>query len=112
MGKKIGDELNEIQKQMDESENDLINKRINPSLQKRQKEVQTRLLEVDKSLKEQEIDPTRKGNPGINLPTTRPSELEKFMKQQTNQMELIKTLPSNLTPFYKNQTSNYFKRIN
>lgn len=112
LGKKIGDELNEIQKQMDESENDLINKRINPSLQKRQKEVQTRLLEVDKSLKEQEIDPTRKGNPGFNLPTTRPSELEKFMKQQTNQMELIKTLPSNLTPFYKNQTSNYFKRIN
>lgn len=112
LGKKIGGELNEIKQQMDETENDLINKRINSSLQKRQREVQTRLLEVDKSLKEQELDPTRKGNPIFNYSLSNPLELDKFFNKQNRQTEFVKTLPGNLTPFYKNQSSNYFKRIN
>ncbi|MFN3587759.1 MAG: DUF4175 family protein [Spirosomataceae bacterium] len=112
LGKKIGDELNEIQKQMDESENDLINKRINPSLQKRQKDVQTRLLEVDRALKEQELDPNRKGNPNFDYTINKPAELDKFIKKQNNQIEFIKSIPTNLSPFYKSQSSNYFKRIN
>lgn len=112
LGKKIGDDLSEIQQKMDETENDLINKRINSSLQKRQREVQIRLLEVDKSLKEQELDPMRKGSPSFNYSLSNPSELDKFFNKQSKQTEFVKTLPGNFTPFYKNQSSNYFKRIN
>jgi hypothetical protein len=39
-GKKMGNNLEEIQKKMDESENDLVNKRITPNLIRRQKEIQ------------------------------------------------------------------------
>lgn len=111
-GKKLNQELENIQKEMDKSEEDLVNKRINPTLQKRQKEIETRLLEVEKAIKEQELDPTRKGQTvkPINRPS--PPDLEKFKKEKEKQVELIRTTPPSFTPFYKNQTDNYFKRIN
>lgn len=109
--KKLGDELENIQKDMDKSEEDLVNKRLTPELQKRQKQIEMRLLEAEKGIKEQELDPTRKSNTGIQFNKVSPPELEKFKKEKNKQVELLRTTPPNFTPFYKNQTDNYFKRI-
>ena len=111
-GKKLGNELKEIQKEMDKSENDLVNKRVNPTLIKRQQDIETRLLEAEKAIKEQELDPKRKSNSGITFNRVSPPDLEKFKKENEKQLELIRTTPPNFTPFYKKQTDNYFKRIN
>jgi hypothetical protein len=111
-GKKMGNNLEEIQKKMDESENDLVNKRITPNLIRRQKEIEIRLLEAEKSIKEQELDPKRKSNTGVTFNRVSPPDLEKFKKEKEKQVELIRTTPPNFTPFYKKQTDNYFKKIN
>jgi hypothetical protein len=110
-GKKLGEELKDIQKEMEKSEEDMVNKRINPELRRRQREIETRLLEADKAIKEQEMDPTRQAKTAqkINRPT--PPDLEKFKKEKEKQVELLRTTPPNYTPFYKNQTENYFKKI-
>jgi hypothetical protein len=110
-GKKIGNNLSEIQKKMDESENDLVNKRITPNLAKRQLEIETRLLEAEKAIKEQELDPKRKANTGVTFNRTSPPDLEKFKKEREKQVELLRTTPPNFTPFYKKQTESYFKNI-
>lgn len=112
MGKKIGDNLQNIQKKMDYSENDLVNKRISPELIRRQKEIETRLLEAEKAIKEQELDPKRKSNTGVSFSRVSPPDLEKFKKEKEKQVELLRTTPPNFTPFYKKQTDNYFKKIN
>ncbi len=111
-GKKMGNNLEEIQKKMDESENDLVNKRINPNLFKRQQEIEIRLLEAEKAIKEQELDPKRKSNTGVTFNRVSPPDLEKFKKEKEKQVELLRTTPLNFTPFYKKQTDSYFKRIN
>jgi hypothetical protein len=111
-GKKMGNNLEEIQKKMDESENDLVNKRITPNLIRRQKEIEIRLLEAEKSIKEQELDPKRKSNTGVTFNRISPPDLEKFKKEKEKQVELLRTTPPNFTPFYKKQTDNYFKKIN
>ena len=111
-GKKMGNNLEEIQKKMDESENDLVNKKITPNLIRRQKEIEIRLLEAEKSIKEQELDPKRKSNTGVTFNRVSPPDLEKFKKEKEKQVELIRTTPPNFTPFYKKQTDNYFKKIN
>jgi hypothetical protein len=111
-GKKMGNNLEEIQKKMDESENDLVNKRITPNLLKRQKEIEIRLLEAEKAIKEQELDPKRKSNTGVTFNRVSPPDLEKFRKEKEKQVELLRTTPPNFTPFYKKQTDSYFKRIN
>ncbi len=111
-GKKLGDELKDIQNEMDKSEEDLANKRINSVLINRQKKIETRLLEVEKAVEEQEMDPTRQGRTAPKIIRPTPPELEKFKKEKEKQVELLRTTPPNFTPFYKNQTDNYFKKIN
>ncbi len=110
-GKKLGNELSDIKKKMDETENDLVNKRINPTLVKRQKEIQTRLLEAEKAIKEQDLDPKRKSNTAVTFNRPSPPELDNFRKDKQKQLELIRTTPPNYTPFYKKQTDSYFQRI-
>jgi hypothetical protein len=111
-GKKLGNNLDELQKKMDESENDLVNKRITPALLKRQKEIETRLLEAEKAIKEQDLDSKRKSNTGVTFNRVSPPDLEKFKKEKEKQVELLRTTPPNFTPFYKKQTDSYFKKIN
>lgn len=110
-GEKLGKQLSELQKEMDKTEEDLVNKRIGDNLKRRNKEIETRLLEAEKALKEQELDPKRKSNSGAIINANPPKELEKLINEKSKQNELLKFTPPNYTPFYKNQTDNYFKRI-
>lgn len=112
LGKKLGGELQQLQKQMDDTENDLINKRITPALFKRQQNIETRLLEAEKAIKEQELDTKRKSKTALEFDRPSPPSLENFMKEKQKQQELIRTTPPNFTPFYKQETDNYFKRLN
>ena len=73
--------------------------------------MQTRLLEVDKAIKEQEMDPTRKGQTASSWTRTSPPDLLKFKNTQQNQLEYLRTTPPQFTPFYKNQSNQYFKRL-
>jgi hypothetical protein len=110
-GKKLGSELKELEKKMDENETDLVNKRINPELMKRSKEIQTRLLEAEKAIKQQEEDPTRQSRTAQQFNRQAPPSMEKFLQEKVKQVELIRTVPPNYTPFYKKQTDNYFRKI-
>lgn len=110
-GKKIGDQLSELQKQMDQNENDLVNKRIGSQLKNRSKQIETRLLEAEKAIKEQELDPKRKSKTAVEFKRTSPPALDEFMKEKQKQLELIRTTPPNFTPYYKRETDKYFQRI-
>lgn len=111
LGKKMGNELKDLEKKMDENETDLVNKRINPELMKRSKEIQTRLLDAEKAIKQQEEDPTRQSRTAQQLNRQAPPSMEKFLQEKVKQVELIRTVPPNYTPFYKKQTDNYFRKI-
>jgi hypothetical protein len=111
LGKKLGNELKDLEKKMDENETDLVNKRINPELLKRSKELQTRLLEAEKAVQQQEEDPTRQSKAAQQYNRQTPPSMEKFMQEKQKQVELIRTVPPNYTPFYKKQTDNYFRKI-
>ncbi|RFS15884.1 DUF4175 family protein [Emticicia sp. C21] len=110
-GKKLGNELKELEKKMDENETDLVNKRVNPELMKRTRELQTRLLEAEKAIKQQEEDPTRQSRTAQQFNRQAPPSMEKFLQEKVKQVELIRTVPPNYTPFYKKQTDNYFRKI-
>jgi hypothetical protein len=112
MGKKLGGELQKLKKEMDDAENEIVNKRVNPELIKRQLEIQTRLLDAEKAIKEQELDTKRKSKTAIEIKRDTPPSLENFMREKEKQLELIRTTPPNFTPFYKRETDNYFRRIN
>jgi hypothetical protein len=112
LGKELGDKVSDLIKKMDQSEVDIINRQITQQTLNRQKEIQTRLLESEKAFKQQEEDEKRKAETAADIAKSIPKELEEYVKAKQKQTELIRTVPASLTPFYKKEVDNYFKKIN
>jgi len=109
-GKQFGKELQEISEKMDETETDLVNKRITPELIKRNQEITTRLLESEKAMKEQDEDEQRKAHTAKQQPRQPPAAFEKYIREKEKQTELLRTIPPTFSPFYKREVDTYFKK--
>jgi hypothetical protein len=107
-----GNEINkQLQQQMEQTEQDLVNKNLTQELLNRQKEILTRLLESENAAREREQDPKREAKSAKELRPPVPPSFEKFLKEKEKQVELLKSLPPNLTPFYKKENNRYFEGL-
>ncbi|MCP4295474.1 MAG: hypothetical protein GY786_07695, partial [Proteobacteria bacterium] len=105
------DELKELQKLMQQTEQELLNNNVSQQTIDRQKEIETRLLESEKADRERDMDNKRKSETGIEKPRINPPSLDEFLKLKEQQIELLKTIPPNLTPYYKKEVNQYFQTI-
>ena len=110
MGQKFGNELKELMEKMDQSETDLVNKRIDPDLKKRNKEITTRLLESEKAMREQDEDDKRKGETAEQVIRRPPPAFEQYIKEKARQTELLRSIPPEFSPFYKREVDSYFRK--
>jgi hypothetical protein len=107
-GKPLG---NDIPGQMEQTEMELVNKQITEQTLKRQKDILTRLLESEKSMREQNMDEERKGETAKDYQKEFPRAFEEYLRLKEKEVELLKTVPPKLFPYYKKEVSEYFKRI-
>lgn len=107
-GKKPG---GNIAGQMEQTEMDLVNKQITEQTIRRQKDILQRLLESEKSVREQDLDEERKGETAKDYTNQMPKEFLDYLKLKEKEVELLKTVPLKLYPYYKREASEYFKRI-
>jgi hypothetical protein len=101
----------DIPGKMEQTEMDLVNKQITDQLIKRQKEILTRLLETEKSMREQDMDEERKGETAKDYEKEIPKAFEEYLRLKEKEVELLKTIPPKLYPYYKKEVSEYFKRM-
>jgi len=94
-------ELQDVQKQMDKNETDLVNRRLSSEMQMRQKEILTKLLEAQKAIREQEQDDKRSSHTAQEISRPVPPELQKYMLDQKQLLEVYKTVPPQLKPYYR-----------
>jgi hypothetical protein len=106
-----GKELREIEQKMDRNETDLVNRRLTAELMLRQKDITTRLLEVEKAVREQEQDDKRSSKSAQEISRPIPPALQKYITDQKQLLELYKTVPPQLKPYYKEMVENYFNLI-
>jgi uncharacterized protein DUF4175 len=118
LGSKPGDKegnkpgnLGNLQKQMEQTELELVNKNLSRDLQRRQQQILTRLLEAEKALREQELDLKRESKSAIQYEKELPQAFEDYLKQKQKEIELIKTIPPKLHPYYKKEVNEYFDRL-
>ena len=104
-------ELSEIEQKMDKNETDLVNRRITSELLQRQKDITTRLIEAEKAIRDQEQDDKRSSRSGVDMSRPVPAELQKYITDQKQLLELYKTVPPELKPYYKEMVENYFHII-
>lgn len=96
---------------MEETEVDLVNKRLTRQLIQRQQEILTRLLEAEDAMREQELDEEREGETAKERPREMPPEFEQYLKSKQKEVELLRTLPPKLNPYYKQEVMKYFNRL-
>ena len=105
---KGGGNLGTTSEKMDETETDLVNKRITQENIKRQAEILTKMLDYEKAEKEREMDTERKADQPKNQEFSNPNEFLEYTRLKAREIELLKTVPASLSPFYKGKVSEYF----
>ena len=96
---------------MEQTEIDLVNKQITEQTIQRQNEIITRLLEAEKSMREQNQQEERKGETAKDYNQQMPRAFEEYLRLKEKEVELLKTVPPKLFPYYKKEVSDYFKRM-
>ncbi len=103
--------LDKLAKQMEETEKDLVNRRITQETLDRQEEILTRLLESEKAEREREQDNKRESNEFKDLITRNPGQFEEYKKLKMKEAELLRTIPASMNGFYKNLVNSYFQTL-
>jgi hypothetical protein len=100
--------LNDLLKQMEQTEKDIVNKNITQQTLTRQKNITTRLLEHEKANQKREQEERRQSQQGVDKPQQNNANFEQFKKLQKRDLELLKQIPPIFTPYYKTKVNNYF----
>lgn len=110
-GKNLGDKIDKLIDQMEKNEEDLINKNITDETIERQQEILTRLLEAESAVKERGQEQERKAATAYDYELSVPESINEYLKAKEKEIELLKTIPAKLNPYYKKETNKYFKKI-
>jgi len=100
--------IKEMMQQMEQTETDLVNKRLNIETIRRQQEIVTRMLESEKAEQLRELDQQRESEEARDIFHNNPSKYIEYNKIKKSETELIRTVPPSLTPFYKSKVNAYF----
>jgi hypothetical protein len=100
--------MNKAIQDMEQTETDLVNKRITQQTLMRQKEILTRLLEAENAQREREKEERRESTEAKNQNFSNPKDFFEYNKVKSRETELLKTVPPTLNSFYKNKVSVYF----
>ncbi|MDF3077063.1 MAG: hypothetical protein K0S09_952 [Sphingobacteriaceae bacterium] len=104
--------LDQLSKEMEQTETDLVNKRIQQETLIRQQEILTKLLDAEKAERERDQDSKRESKQGKDMAPNYKLVLEEYKKLKQRETELLKTVPPALNSFYKIKVGDYFKYLN
>ena len=104
--------LDKISKEMEQTEHDLVNRRISDEALKRQQQIQSRLLEAEKAEQEREQDQQRESNAGKDIPPGYIKALQDYQQTKEKQTEQVKTVPPAVNFYYKLKIKSYFDLLN
>ncbi|MEJ7691940.1 hypothetical protein [Daejeonella sp.] len=104
--------LDQLMKEMEQTETDLVNKKIQQETLNRQQEILSKLLEADKAEREREQDEKRESKEGVTPAPDYKIILQEYQKIKQKETDLLKTVPPSLNSFYKIKVGDYFKYLN
>src|SRR5699024_3016171 len=110
-GKGEGGSGKPILEKMKETEADLVNKELTENTIKRQQDILTRLLESEDALREREKDDEREAEQPKGYEQIMTKAFEDYIKAKEKEIELLKTVPPRLNPYYLQEVNEYFNRL-
>jgi hypothetical protein len=108
---KLAKEIDQLMRQMEQTEADLVNRTITKQTISRQQQIMTRLLEHEKAEMEREKEERRESHEAGELYSQpSPAEIEKYNKQSRPSADQLRTVPPTLSPYYRQKVNDYFYR--
>ena len=107
-----GNILNDLIKDVEKMENDLLNQNLENNILKRQQDIMTRLLESEKAMQERGFSEKRKSNSSKNENKSNQIDFTQYNKKKNAEIELLKSVPVGLRVYYKNLINEYFNSVN
>jgi hypothetical protein len=104
--------LDKISQQMEQTERDLVNRRISEESLQRQQQIQSRLLEAEKAEQQRDQDQQRESHAGKDIPPGYIKALQDYQQTKEKQTEQVKTIPPALNFYYKLKIKSYFDLLN
>lgn len=105
---KIAKEIDNLMRQMEQTETDLVNKTITRQTIQRQQQILTRLLEHEKAEMQREKEERRESTEGKDIYQPSQGDLEEYKRLQEKNIDVFHTTPPSLNNYYKNKVNDYF----
>lgn len=103
----LGD-MDRIEQLMEKQEEDIVNKRVTDMTLRRQKEIETRMLDSERAERMQEQDEERKAEQGIDKKNPNPPLLEEYLKLKNKEAETLRLAPPAYNEYYRQRIKSYF----
>jgi len=104
-------ELDQLQRDMERTELDIVRRNVTRLTIQRQERILTRLLEHEKALLEREQEERREGTTAENYKISNPADVFEYNKIRNRELEMLRSLPPGLKPFYRSLVENYFLNV-
>ena len=107
----LGDDgINEIIKDMEKLEEDIVNKRITNQTIKRNKDIMSRMLKAENAQQEREKEEKRKSDEYKGPEKSHNIDELRYEESIKKQQDFLRTNPIEYQPFYKQKINEYFMR--
>jgi hypothetical protein len=106
-----GNDMQKIAEEMEEMERDLVNKQLDEATLQRQQDLITRLLEAENAERirgEKEERTSQEGDRGLK---GTPPQATEYLRKKMNELELMRTVPAELLPYYRSRVNDYFNTL-
>ncbi len=105
------EELMELQREMEQSELDMLRKELSTQTIDRQERILTRLLEHERAERQQETEDRREGTTAEEWEISNPEDFFEYNRIREREVEMLRSLPPGLRPFYRSLVEQYFLHI-
>jgi hypothetical protein len=110
-GIKAGGGMNDAMLKMEETEKDLVNRRILQETLNRQQDILTRLLESEKAELKREQEERRESTESKNQKYSNPDGNFQYNRNKTTDTDLLRTSQPSYNYFYKTKINSYFLKF-
>jgi hypothetical protein len=106
-----GNGLGDLAKEMEELEKDIVNGQLSELSLIRQQDILSRLLEAENADRIRGEKEERKSKTAREGTVSSPPGWDAYRRQKELEIELLRTVPASLTPYYKQQVNDYFNTL-
>lgn len=110
-GREVGEEFDQLQRDMERSELEMLRKELSTRTIMRQEQILTRLLEHHRAELQREQEARREGTTAKDYDLSNPEDFFEYNRIREREVDMLRSLPPGLRPFYRSLVEQYFLHV-